>query len=307
MIYEQADGATYVVFPNSAQTDNRVRAKEEVELPGKNDTFRWTIGAPFGNELMKVIASKERIAELEKPEMRERRFTPVEGKELRAVARELGAKAAADAWSEVTLKITTHTGLNPNSPHSGKRYAVLFAVPEQWLTAPTQAVFEKAPASNLGLGPLYDVIMLQRCLMSRGGMDGALAIGEKLVKGDGKPALPTTKENMKRLITEELPALTEPGDTVLIFYSGHGAQVSDPEEKDGLCEFLVPCDVVDAPGLLAMQTLDQALARRDNRCPTTSKSCWPVVKAGCAKQTSISARRPYKRWTRKHGRNCCRK
>jgi hypothetical protein len=271
VIYEQADGATYVVFPNSAQPNNRVRAKEEVELPGKNDTFRWTIGAPFGNELMKVIASKERIAELEKPEMRERRFTPVDGKELRAVARELGAKAAADAWSEVTLKITTHAGLNPNSPHFGKRYAVLFAVPEQWVTAPTQAVFEKAPASNLGLGPLYDVILMQRCLMSRGGMDGTLALGEKLVKGDAKPALPTTKENMKRLITEELPALTEPGDTVLIFYSGHGAQFSDPEEKDGLCEFLVPCDVIDVFGLLSLRKLDQALAKDGQSLPDNLK------------------------------------
>src|SRR6202000_2029388 len=117
--------------------------------------------------------------------VRRKRFTPVSGKELRSVARQLTDRAPPGSWSEGTLKLTTHAGLNPNSRYYGKRYAVLFGVPEQWVTQPTEAVFEKAPASNLALGPLFDVTMMQRCLQARGEMDGiVLMAGDSLSVGD---------------------------------------------------------------------------------------------------------------------------
>jgi hypothetical protein len=251
VIYEQADGATYVVFPNSAQPDNRVKAKQEVEIPGKDDTFRWTIGAPFGNELMKVIASKERIAELEKPDVRQKRFTPVTGKGIRNVIKQLGGGAPAQGWSEVTLKITTHAGVNPNSPYYGKRYAAIFAVPVQWVTQPTKDVFGKAPASNLGLGPVYDASMMERCLRSRGGIEVlASAIGIIELKSP-----PATKQLIKNVITEVLPSQTQPGDTVMIYFSGHGANIPDSREKDGFSEFLVPSDFLEPRGLVALRRL----------------------------------------------------
>src|SRR5579871_2256734 len=70
VLYTQADGQSYVVFPNSATPNNQVKAKQSVQLPSANDTFRWTVGAPFGKEELKVVASRVKIPAFEKPEVR---------------------------------------------------------------------------------------------------------------------------------------------------------------------------------------------------------------------------------------------
>ncbi|HWB14054.1 MAG TPA: DUF4384 domain-containing protein [Pirellulales bacterium] len=250
VVYKQADGQTYVVFPNSAQRDNHVPAKEQIELPGKDDTFRWTVGAPFGEELLKVIASQERLAEFETPEIRQQRFAPVTGKLLREVAGRLARDTERDEWSETTLKISTCAGPNPNSPYSGKRYVLLIGVWEQWITKPMETVLKQASVANLYMGPVYDVAIMQRCLQARGEIDEILTLIE--------PDAPPTKEAIQQAITQKLPSLAKPGDTVLIYYSGHGGQRRDPNEKDGYCESLVPCDFIDIWGLLALRKLDQS-------------------------------------------------
>ena len=55
--YQQADGKLYQVFPNLRQGDNRVAARQAVQIPAHDDLFRWKIGPPFGKEIVKVIAS----------------------------------------------------------------------------------------------------------------------------------------------------------------------------------------------------------------------------------------------------------
>ncbi len=44
VIYKQADGKVYQVFPNSAQPDNFVKARQAVQVPAFDDRFRWQIG-----------------------------------------------------------------------------------------------------------------------------------------------------------------------------------------------------------------------------------------------------------------------
>jgi hypothetical protein len=63
---------------------------------------------------------------------------------------------------------------------------------------------------------------------------------------------------MKRVITELLPAVSKPDDTVFIFFSGHGASFEDPQSPGGRLSYLVPADVVKAETVLAMRILQEA-------------------------------------------------
>jgi Domain of unknown function (DUF4384) len=71
VLYQQADGRVFAICPNVHQPDYRVPARETVETPGNDDAFRWSIGPPFGDEVIKVIASRRPIAQLTDPAMRQ--------------------------------------------------------------------------------------------------------------------------------------------------------------------------------------------------------------------------------------------
>ena len=50
LFYQQADGELRVIFPNVAQRENRIPAKQVVQVPAREDLFRWVVGPPFGKE-----------------------------------------------------------------------------------------------------------------------------------------------------------------------------------------------------------------------------------------------------------------
>lgn len=52
-----SSGSTTVLFPNEAQTDNRIAAGEVLEIAGPDSGLRIAVGAPAGTELITVIAS----------------------------------------------------------------------------------------------------------------------------------------------------------------------------------------------------------------------------------------------------------
>jgi len=268
VFYTQVDGEVYLVFPNSAQPDNKVKAKQAVQIPGKNDNFRWTVNAPFGMESMKVIASKERVPALEKPELRRKRATQVAQKDVTAAAKDLLTDRPGDKWSEVLLEITTKAGKNPNSPYYGNRYGVFFAVPFQAVSENTEKVFGSA-TSNLQLSTRIDVLMMDRCLRARGGLDESLVFPDQRMKTEER--IVATKELMKKVVTEILPATTKPGDTVFIYFSGHGAGVSDQgsakHEKDHEDEFLLPADGMGFDDLLALRKTRDELAAQQQTLP----------------------------------------
>lgn len=252
VLYTQADGQTYVVFPNSAHPDNRVKAKETVELPGK-DAFRWTVGAPFGKESMKVVASRVRIPAFDKPEMRRQALTRVTKRDVTVAARQLVADVPADQWSEVALEITTHEGVNPKSPYYGKRYGVFFAVPFQLGSNYIVKALDKPATSNLGGATICDQTLMRRTLMAQGGLDDSRIYPDP--ESFGKTV--AFRDNVRIAITEWLYSVSKPGDTVFIYFSGHGAQMEDRSAPGGKFEYLVPADTINVMTLLAMRKFKQ--------------------------------------------------
>src|SRR4051794_22001180 len=47
VLYQQADGKIFQIFPNSGQPDNRIKGMQDIQVPGLDDAFRWVVGPPF--------------------------------------------------------------------------------------------------------------------------------------------------------------------------------------------------------------------------------------------------------------------
>ena len=77
VLYQQADGKIFQIFPNSGQPDNRIKARQDIQVPAADDAFRWVVGPPFGHEVVKVIASKKPVDALSLPGLKDDHFNPV--------------------------------------------------------------------------------------------------------------------------------------------------------------------------------------------------------------------------------------
>jgi len=224
VLYQQADGTVFQIFPNSAQPENRVRGKQPVRIPAEDDPFRWKIGPPFGKEQVIVVAAKQPIVELANPALRKERFNPVSKDLVEEVASKLN-EAEPNQWAEYRLELTTVPRSVPAPTAGGKRYGVFFGV--------SQYEF----GSESGLDIKYcdrDAQKLAQTFGDVGKLDAAqVFLNEAATRG-----------NLERAVTQWLPAVSQPGDTVFVFFSGHGTQIPDDngDETDQLDEVLLPHD-----------------------------------------------------------------
>jgi len=92
----------------------------------------------------------------------------------------------------------------------------------------------------------------------RGSINDVMAIREGLITYYGFPEKDirvltderATRQNIKSAFDEWLVKGTKPGDTVLLYFSGHGSTVPDKngDEEDGLDEVLCPYDMIPNGG-----------------------------------------------------------
>lgn len=263
ILYQQADGKVFQIFPNKGQPDNRVKAMQDVQVPDPDDGFRWVVEAPFGPEIVKVVASKKPIDALSLPGLREDHFNPVSLVQLEGAGQQVG-KEPANAWSEHDLKIlTVRKGEPTEPPGAPKRIGVFFGVAdyefnEEYMQLQRDAMKRAGKVDESQVKPLS-----LRCPAN-----DAPDMAEKLKKlGQLSEARvfinrEATREKMREMITEWLPSASKPGDTVFIFFSGHGTQIPDDDndEKDKLDEVLSPYDTM-SPGILFL-LLDRDKAGR---------------------------------------------
>ncbi|MBI1313838.1 DUF4384 domain-containing protein [bacterium] len=260
VIYQQADGATYQVFPNSAQPDNRIRAKQAVQIPAEDDLFRWRIAAPFGTETVKVIAAEQPLKGLSDPRLRSKRFNPVSSEVVKGISLELGAETPDQSptnngtnnvpvipvstgvhWAECEITVTTYPRNQELEASGAKRFGVFFGVSEHKY-ALLQELFSGSN-SNLS-SPHRDARYLAEQLNDIGDLNGS-----RVYTNDK-----ATRANLEEAITKWLPEKSRPGDTVIIYFSGHGGQIPDDngDESDHEDEFLIPNDYFGLAELLGL-------------------------------------------------------
>lgn len=243
-LYRQAEGKVFQVFPNSAQPHNKMKGKEPVSIPAQDDLFRWRIGPPFGKEIIKVIATREPIAPLSHPAARSRRFNPIPGSVVKGVHSSLKNTQSA-MWSECEIEIVTMAGIaRPSVPVAPKarRFGVFFGVSKYEFH---EEVLELTGKIGMNLNFCdADAKAASELLRQVGDItEVRLFLNEQV-----------TRANLEDVITRWLPSVSRPGDTIVIYHSGHGGQISDDngDEPDKLDEYLVTHDAMNAAVLAAL-------------------------------------------------------
>lgn len=215
VLYKQADGKIFQIFPNSSQAENRIKARQAVEIPAADDLFRWVVGPPFGEEEIKVLAAKEPLGELSDPALRERFFNPLEEPQLKGIGVELGRSPRP--WAEDYVKISTYAAQTSLDRPAARRFAVLVGIAEYEFGAETVEGMKSPPQPLIGQMAYHrDARRLADVLQEVGQFsDLRLCTNEQ-----------ATRENIEELITGWLPAVSRPGDTVLLYFAGYSEDLA---------------------------------------------------------------------------------
>jgi hypothetical protein len=222
LFYRDASGRTSCLFPNCLQRDNQIPAWKKVAVPAAQARFRLRVGPPYGREYLKAVVTLRPLAAVEVASLIRGDTTPLDREQVKAVFVELRDQPAR--WAEHGLAITT---VDPNqtvrAPRPSRRVGVFISINEYASPQirPLKACHKDAPA--------LAEVMKQRC-----GLDEVIVLVNKQA----------TLSNILKTLCQELPTRTQLGDTVILFWSGHGGRCGNENgtEKDGYDEYLVPYD-----------------------------------------------------------------
>lgn len=223
LVYCDAANQVSCLFPNAFEADNRITAEQEIVVPRPIDPgakgFRIKVGPPFGEELLKAIVCTqplpgETLAQL----MRAAQDTNLNGT-ARGVIVE---KVESAEWAEHHVMITTKPAPE-GAPAGSRRIALCVGISE----------YADGQIQDLSVCD-KDALATAETLQQRCGFERAIVLANNQA----------TRKNIEYAIRHELPAATRPGDTVVIYWSGHGGRCADTDgdEKDGFDEYLVPQD-----------------------------------------------------------------
>ena len=242
VVYQQADGKAFQIFPNSGQPNNRVKAREAVQVPALNDRFRWQVGAPFGKEVVKVIASKQPIKQLSDEQMRAKRFNAISPERMKGIELEIGEEPPTE-WAEDQVEITTYPRAAEQTASTARRFGVFLGVSEYMFN---EQVRESSGGKHeLNLSCCHrDARQLSDIMREVGRLDDL-----RMYTNDQ-----ATRAQFEQAVTKWLPSVSRPGDTVVIYFSGHGGQLPDDngDEPDKNDEYLLPHDFLSASALVGL-------------------------------------------------------
>ncbi|MCA9072273.1 MAG: caspase family protein, partial [Planctomycetaceae bacterium] len=224
LIYCNAAGKSYCVFPNKYQMDNRIPKKQPITIPSANSPFEFTVGGPvFGQEVLKAIVTEKPLTgEMSKTKLIAKEITPLETSLVKDLLVTLKRRPQT-GWAEHSVEIKTYRrGVQPPPPRT-RRVGLFIGI------------------SNYKDGKIRDLKvchkdaeLMQQVFKKVGRLDLAILLTEEKA----------THEGIQKAICQTIKEATQPGDEVFIFWSGHGGRCADDggEEQDGYDEYLVPHD-----------------------------------------------------------------
>jgi hypothetical protein len=225
LLYHQTDGRCVLLFPNPARSDNRVPARQIVQVPGPGEPFRFRIRPPYGVEVLQVLASVQPIADLDRLAAQGQDRGPAVAPALLEQVRGRLLQAG-QPWAEHRVPIRT-LPLTERPPGRPSVRAGLFIGIGKYLHPEIGSTHEELR---------HSAEVFHEKMTRRGGLDPSRT---KLVVDQQ-----ATRANMEELISRWLPSVTQPGDTVFIYFSGHAGTSPnrDGSEPDGLDELIGPYD-----------------------------------------------------------------
>lgn len=207
-----------LLFPNAFQTDNRIAAGQVVALPPPDAEYDLPATPPFGHERIKALVSLRPIDQWERVR-REQEGVFAE------VPDRPPAVGDAASWAEDAVDVRlVERGWRAAHASPPRRVGAFIGLKK----------FADARVPPLSVAD-RDAIELEQWMKRVGRLDATY----RLVNEEA------TRANVEELICVELAQRTRPGDTVFLFWSGHGGRCPDTggDEGDGYDEYLVPYDV----------------------------------------------------------------
>ena len=222
LIYHQADGKSLLLFPNEAHIANYVGAQKWVTIPGKDQEFRFRVSAPFGTEVLQVLATLNPAPELDALVSKTGRAAPVAQEVINALHARLSKDLSS--WTENRVPVRTAAGSQPLVKRDKSSRVGLFIGVNKF-----EVGEEKGEGKNARFR--LGAELMAKVMVERGQLDAQRA---KTLTGEQ-----ATRDNIEAAITRWLPGVTQPGDTVFIFYGGHGGLIKNldgtkPDGKDGV-------------------------------------------------------------------------
>jgi hypothetical protein len=262
VLYKNAAGKWKVFLPNDAQSDNKIKAGVPFEVPPREGAgYKLVIkGPPFGEEVVKALVTTEPIEvaealELSKGPPRDIKdkdaelivinaiggngnTPPADGKiDIQKEKQKPKNKQRTKAWAEHNVVITTVAAGKP-------RQSTPLA--QVGPTKPKQKEGPRRVAVFVGISQ-YQSPQIRKLRVSHIDAEKFAEAMNKVGGPDDSIVMLNEKATLKELqktICEKLPAATKPGDTVFIYWLGHGGQCADTigGSANGMRQFLVPYD-----------------------------------------------------------------
>lgn len=243
VLYQQADGKIFQVFPNVHQPNNRVRARRVVRIPASDDLFRWVVGRPFGKEAIVVFASDKPVETFSGGASPQRFFTTVLSRQIGRLAAELGDDARS-TFAKHTVHITTYPADVAVQTRRAGRFGVFFGIRTLEFRDEFRELFPESDAVK-GNCPLdQDAQAVAAVFRERGQLDDLrVYINQQ-----------ATRQVFEDAITRWLPGRSRPGDTVFIHFAGMSVSLV----QGGADEvYLWPYDFLAPPVLEMLMKKDQ--------------------------------------------------
>lgn len=244
LFYTDAAQNHLCLFPNDHQQDNRINANQTVRVPAFDAEFQLRVGAPFGIERLEAIVSTQPLPSLDSMDFSKASATPISRETLKGVyveAKELGGGTPASTPTSTSVLPTTVDGDEVASASAGFQWGNaslnITTRPSADGQLPTAGLF-------VGVSRFADPDIRSLETPGRDAMEFAKAMKEV---GGLKHAIillddEATLQGVTRAISEKLLRATKAGDSILIYWSGHGGQMQVPEVEGGFSEYLIPYD-----------------------------------------------------------------
>ena len=115
LFHRDAEGKVAMLYPNRFSKKNSIQKGETITVPAPGSIFQIRMDAPFGNELLKAVVSKEPLAFFDNLDLTGINMLPIgdeEGKELAKSVK--GMKNSGWAVHQVSIRT-----VDPDAPQNG--------------------------------------------------------------------------------------------------------------------------------------------------------------------------------------------